>query len=85
MIFDTAQASCETSFVASCRWLHNFTPSMKLAMQRWGIYPPRSLNQIASTRRDQLSVTAKIVRSTDLLNQNIKILVNTDKARLVVM
>ena len=33
-----------------------------------GAYPPRSSNQSASTRRAQLSVAAKAVRPTDLLN-----------------
>ena len=43
-----------------------------------GAYPPRSFNQSASTRRAQLSVAAKAVRSTDLLNHNVKTWVNTD-------
>ena len=46
-----------------------------------GAYPPRSSNQSASTRRAQLSVTAKAVGPTDLLNQ-IKAWVNTDYTRL---
>ena len=33
-----------------------------------GAYPPRSSNQSASTRRARLSVAAKVVRPTDLLN-----------------
>ena len=41
-------------------------------------YPPRSFNQSASTRRAQLSVTAKVVRPTDPLNHNVKTWVNTD-------
>ena len=33
-----------------------------------GAYPVRSSNQTASTRRAQLSIAAKVVRQTDLLN-----------------
>ena len=40
-------------------------------------YPLRSSNQSTSTRRAQLSVAAKVVRPTDLLN-NVKTWVNTD-------
>ena len=40
-------------------------------------YPPRSSNQSASTRRAQLSVAAKAVRPTDLLN-HVKTWVNID-------
>ena len=31
-------------------------------------YPPRSSNQIASTKTAQLSIAAKTIRPTDLLN-----------------
>ena len=41
-----------------------------------GGYPPRGFNQSVSTRRAQLSVTAKAVRSTDLFSHNIKTSVN---------
>ena len=57
------------------------TPSMKLTLSRWGGYPPRSFNQSAPTRRAQLSVAAKAVRSTDLPNHHVKTWVNNDKTR----
>ena len=47
-----------------------------------GVYSPRSFNQSASTRRAQLSVTVKVVRSTDPLNHTVKTWVNTDKTKL---
>ena len=47
-----------------------------------GAYPPRSFTQSASTRRAQPSVAVKAVRSTDLLNHNIKTWVITDETRL---
>ena len=47
-----------------------------------GAYPPKSFNHSASTRRAQLSVAAKVIRSTDLLNHNVKTRVNTDKTWL---
>ena len=37
-----------------------------------GAYPPISSNQSASARRPQLSVAAKVVGLTDLLNHNVK-------------
>ena len=45
-----------------------YSPSMELTLSRWGVYPPRSSNLSASTRRGQLSVAVKAVRPTDLLN-----------------
>ena len=54
------------------------SPSMELTLPRWGAYPPRSSNQSASTWRAQLSVAAKAVWPTDLLNHNVKTWVNTD-------
>ena len=43
-----------------------------------GAYPPKSSNQSASARRAQLSVAAKAIWSTDLLNHNVKTWVNTN-------
>ena len=47
-----------------------------------GAFPLRSFNQIFSKRRAQLSITAKVVRSTDLLNHSVNTWVNTNKTRL---
>ena len=43
-----------------------------------GAYPPRLFNQGVSTRRAQLSVISKAVRSIDLLNHNVRTWINTD-------
>ena len=58
-------------------FLRGNSPSMELTLSREEAYPPRSSNQSVSTRRAQLSVTAKAVRPTDLLN-HVKTWVNTD-------
>ena len=65
--------------------LHRAGPYQPSSPPRWnslcrgeGAYPPRSFNQSASTRRAQLSVAGKTVRSADLLNDNVKTWVNTD-------
>ena len=52
-------------------------PRLKLYLPLGGSFPPRSFYSSASARRAQLSVAAKVVRPTDLLN-NVKYLVNTD-------
>ena len=43
-------------------------PQWNSPCRRDGAYTSRSSNQSASTRRAQLSVAAKVVRPTDLLN-----------------
>ena len=47
-----------------------FPPREKSPCRGEGAYPPRSSNQSASTRRAQLSIAAKVVRPTDLLNMS---------------
>ena len=54
-----------------------FPPRWNSPCRGEGAYPPRSFNQSASTRRAQLSVAAKAVRPTGLLN-HVKTWVNTD-------
>ena len=49
----------------------SWPPRLKLTLPWWGGFPPRSFYQSASTRRAQLSVAAKVVRPTDLL-QNVR-------------
>ena len=75
----------ELHFTLSCRVRQlayvrtpTFPPRWNSPCRGEGAYPPRSFNQSASTRRAQLSVAAKAVRSTDLLNHNVKTWVNTD-------
>ena len=84
--------SCPFDFVPADTVFNCFNPQQIVIRQgcppRWnspchgeGAYQPRSSNQRASTRRAQLSVAAKVVRPTDLLN-HVKSWVNTDLTRL---
>ena len=71
-------------FVSCTALLHDSAaapPRLKLTLPWWGGFPPRSFYPSASTRRAQLSIAAKVVRPTDLLN-NFKYLVSTDSTRL---
>ena len=60
-----------------CKILESTPPRLKLTLSWWGGFPPRSFYPSALTRRAQMSVTPKVVRPTDLLN-NVKSWVNTD-------
>ena len=57
-----------------CDKLHE----MKLTFSCWGDSPTKTFHPSSSTRRAQLNVVATTVRSTDLLNCNVKTWVNTD-------
>ena len=64
-------------FCFSCCWLWKQPPSMELTLFGEGAYLPTSSNQTTSTRRVQLSIAAKAVRPTHLLN-HVKTWFNTD-------
>ena len=56
----------------------DMTHLMKLTLPWWGGLSTKKFHPSASTRRAQLNVAATAVRSTDLLNCNVKTWVNTD-------
>ena len=62
--------------VYTTMYLH-VSPSMELTLSRWGGLSTKKF-QSASARRAQLSLAAKTVKPTDLLNHNVKTWVNTD-------
>ena len=62
--------------------IRDHSTSMKLTLSWWGGLSTKKFQQSLSTRRAQLSVAATTVRSTDLLNCNVKTWVNTVYTRI---
>ena len=68
------------NFITSKKsYMKSYKKNQKIEKIQWqspfhgeGAYSPRRFNQSASTRRAQLSVAVETVRSTDLLNHNVK-------------
>ena len=72
------QKFVKNSFYLKLLDTHVLSPSMKLTLSWWVDLSTEKFHPSASTRRTQLSVAVATVRSTDLLNDNIKTWVNTD-------
>ena len=62
--------------------LLKLSPSVKLTLSWWGDLFTKNFHPSASTKRAQMSIAAVTLRSTYLLNCNVKTWVNTDLTKL---